>query len=315
MGNGRISRCSHAKTLGAGLDSFGPRPMADFEPCGKHRPGCCACSRCCRPDATGPAPNWPSGWSVTARTVRRDIDRLREPRLPGARHRGRRAATGWAPARPCRRCCSTTTKPSPSRSACAPPRAVGHRHRGDLGARAGQAGTGAAVPAAPSGQRSADGDGPDGRAGPTVDPGDPHHHRHRLPRPRRLRFDYRTHDGTRAIRTSEPHRLVTGPRLVPASAGTPTARTGAPSAWTASSRARPPAPGSPRAPPRARYQRLHFQGDRHNRLPLPGPDHLARAPRPRRSGWPPRPARWSRSTSTAASCGPAPTRSTSWPST
>ena len=61
---------------------------------------------------------------VSARTLRRDVDRLRVARLPGRRHaRARPAATASPPARTSRRCCSTTTKPSPSRSGCAPRRA------------------------------------------------------------------------------------------------------------------------------------------------------------------------------------------------
>ena len=61
---------------------------------------------------------------VSARTLRRDVDRLRVARLPGRRDaRGRPAATAWPPARTSRRCCSTTTKRSPSRSGCGPRRA------------------------------------------------------------------------------------------------------------------------------------------------------------------------------------------------
>ena len=42
-------------------------------------------------------------------------------RLPGRRHApGRPAATGWPPAPTCPRCCSTTTRRSPSPSACGP---------------------------------------------------------------------------------------------------------------------------------------------------------------------------------------------------
>ena len=67
--------------------------------------GRCACCRCCRPTATGRAPSWPSGSEVSVRTLRRDVDRLRElgypveaqprrrRRLP-ARRRRRAAAAG-----------------------------------------------------------------------------------------------------------------------------------------------------------------------------------------------------------------------------
>ena len=62
---------------------------------------------------------------VTTRTVRSDVDRLRELGYPVARHaRASPAATGSAPAPRCRRCCSTTTRRSRSRSGCAPPPAA-----------------------------------------------------------------------------------------------------------------------------------------------------------------------------------------------
>ena len=66
---------------------------------------------------------------VSARTIRRDVERLRDARLPGrVDDRARPAATSCAPARRCRRCCSTTTRRSRSPSGCAPPR--GRRSRG-----------------------------------------------------------------------------------------------------------------------------------------------------------------------------------------
>lgn len=50
-------------------------------PCWRPRHDCCACSHCCRPTGTGPAPSSPSG-SASPRTVRRDVDKLRELGYP-----------------------------------------------------------------------------------------------------------------------------------------------------------------------------------------------------------------------------------------
>ena len=60
---------------------------------------------------------------VSARTIRRDVERLREPGYPVDALTGPRAAIGWRPGRRCRRCSSTTTRPWRSRSACGRPRA------------------------------------------------------------------------------------------------------------------------------------------------------------------------------------------------
>lgn len=57
---------------------------------------------------------------ITARTVRRDIDRLRELGYLITTVKGPGAATGWLPDTSCRPCCSTTTRRSPSRSPCRP---------------------------------------------------------------------------------------------------------------------------------------------------------------------------------------------------
>jgi hypothetical protein len=65
------------------------------------------------------------------------------------------------------------------------------------------------------------------------------------------------------------------------SAGTSTARTGAPTGWTASTRARPPAPVHAAHSAGSRPQRLHLTGDLHLGLPLPGPVHPARQRRDR----------------------------------
>ena len=55
---------------------------------------------------------------VSPRTVRRDVDRLRELGYPVQRARGPTAATGSTPAPSCRRCCSTTSRRSRSPSPC-----------------------------------------------------------------------------------------------------------------------------------------------------------------------------------------------------
>ena len=51
-------------------------------------PAPCACCRCCRPSATGPAPTLAERLGVSLRTLRRDVDRLRELGYPVEAHRG-----------------------------------------------------------------------------------------------------------------------------------------------------------------------------------------------------------------------------------
>ncbi len=50
---------------------------------------------------------------ISLRTVRRDVDRLRELGYPIEAVKGPTAATGSAPAPNYRPCCSTTSRPSP----------------------------------------------------------------------------------------------------------------------------------------------------------------------------------------------------------
>ena len=114
--------------------------------------GRCSCSRCCRPTGSGPERSSPStsasapapcGATSTAsgRSATRSTPRPGSP-----------AATGSPPAPTCRRCCSTTTKPSRSRSGCArPPRASIEGIGGHRAARAGEARAGAARPVAATG--------------------------------------------------------------------------------------------------------------------------------------------------------------------
>ena len=61
---------------------------------------------------------------VSGRTIRRDVERLRALGYPveSLTGPGRRLPAARRAPR-CRRCCSTTTRRSRSRSACAPPRA------------------------------------------------------------------------------------------------------------------------------------------------------------------------------------------------
>ena len=179
-------------------------------------PDCCACCRCCRRPREWPgseladparasacapsAATW-SGCATSATRCRRRW--------------ARSAATAWSPARPCRRCCSTTTRRWRSRSVCAPPPARGGRHRGGLGAGAGQARTGAAVPAAPPGQRAAA--RPPNRCcawdRPTVDPEHLTALAAAVSNRERLRFDYRPRDGVRTPSGCvEPYRLVSAGR-------------------------------------------------------------------------------------------------------
>jgi predicted DNA-binding transcriptional regulator YafY len=98
----------------------------------------------------------------------------------------------------------------------------------------------------------------------------------------RLSFDYRTHDGTSSIRTTEPHRLVhTGRRwyLLGWDVDRQDWRT------YRVDRLDPRTPTgprfAPRTPPDPRHQRLHLAGDLHVGLPLPGPVHPARQRRDR----------------------------------
>ena len=83
----------------------------------------------------------------------------------------------------------------------------------DASARASlQAGTGATAPAAPAGQR--------GAGGHDLDPGQRANRASRrpccarlgLPRPDRVRMEYRTHDAAVSRRDVEPHRLTYGGR-------------------------------------------------------------------------------------------------------
>ena len=46
------------------------------------RRGCCACCRCCRPGGTGPSGELAERLGVTTRTIRNDVDRLRELGYP-----------------------------------------------------------------------------------------------------------------------------------------------------------------------------------------------------------------------------------------
>ena len=129
----------------------------------------------------------------------------------------------------------------------------------------------------------------------------------------RLRFDYRTHDGTSSIRTTEPHRLVHAGRrwyLLGWDVDRQDWRT------YRVDRLDPRTPTGPRFTPRTPISAATPRGRSPRRPTATRPGSpCTSAPRPRRSGSPPPPERWSRSTSTAAPCGPGPTRWTSWPST
>ena len=128
----------------------------------------------------------------------------------GIRSRRARAllVTASAPVRSCRHCCSMTRRPSRSPSVFAPRPRHDRRDRGNLVARLGKAGTGTplrlrhrvnllhsvtvSVPA----------------TGPTVDPETLTAVAAAIRDHLRLRFDYRSHDGTTSLRTAEPHKLV-----------------------------------------------------------------------------------------------------------
>ena len=109
---------------------------------------------------------------VTERTVRRDVGRLRRARLSGGvAERPRRRLPPARRARRCRRCCWTRRRRSRSRWGCARRPGGGDRDRGDVAARPGEAGAGAARPPAAAGRaRSAPPSALPQDAGPTVDP-------------------------------------------------------------------------------------------------------------------------------------------------
>ena len=83
-------------TLGGVQERFVPAIRGTFERCSMRtpRPDCWPCSGCSSPAPTGPVPSSPQRLGVTDRTVRNDIDRLRElgypvdaVRGPGGRYR------------------------------------------------------------------------------------------------------------------------------------------------------------------------------------------------------------------------------------
>ena len=249
--------------------------MADFGPCWRPRRGCCACCRCCRPAATGPAPNSPSGST--------------SPRAPSAATSTGCASLGYpvhaTPGAAGYRLGAGADLPpllldDDEAVAVAVGPAHGRRrhrgrHRGDLPARARQAGAGTAVPAAPPGQRAAVGHRADGRR-----------RSHRRPaltaiaaacRDReRLRFDYRAHDGT-----AQRPRDRAAPAGAPGRAGTCWPGTSTAQDWRTFrvDRIGPRTPTGPRFTPRAPPDpdlAAICPGRSPRGLPLPGPVHPAR---------------------------------------
>ena len=80
-------RC-HAATLGAHQERFVPDGDLISSTCQKPPDGSSRCCRCCRPRASGPAPSSPQRLGVTERTVRNDVDRLRQLGYPVLASRG-----------------------------------------------------------------------------------------------------------------------------------------------------------------------------------------------------------------------------------
>ena len=107
-----------SSTLVGSCGTSGSSMPGRLKRCWTPRCGCSGCCRCCSRGATGRAPTWPTRLEVTTRTVRNDIERLRILGYQVALH-APASAGGYrlgAGSGACRRCCSTTTRRSPSRS-------------------------------------------------------------------------------------------------------------------------------------------------------------------------------------------------------
>ena len=251
---------------------------------------------------------------VSGRTIRRDVERLRDLGYPVDSLPGPPAATRCGPERRCLRCCWTTRRRSRSRSASGPPPArrwPGSRRppcarwssssrscRGRLRRRVRAIGSATfTVP-----------------LGPTVDPHELMLIASACRDCERLRFAYRRRDGAESRRDVEPHALVNlGQRwyLLAWDRGREDWRS-----FRVDRLARPASTG--RAvrgahDPRRRCRGVHQQQHRGTAEPVRGAGHAARgcgrdrAPASRLAG-----ARSARSTPTAASTEPATTTSAGW---
>ena len=135
-GTGGSRRCSsrspvsgglvlHATNLGTIAEGTVPRWRTGSTDARDAPPGCCGCSSLLQSRR-----HWTG--AELAEPARRHHPHDPQRRRAAARRSATRsrpgpaspAATGSAPAAPCRRCCSTTRRRSRSRSVCAPPRAA-----------------------------------------------------------------------------------------------------------------------------------------------------------------------------------------------
>src|SRR5690606_12858405 len=227
-GRGRDAKCGQDVAASARILGACPRPN-----------GCCGCCRCCRPAASGAARSCANGSASAPAPSAATSGGCATSATPCTPGPARAAGTGWRPGRRCRRCCSTTRRPSRSPWACAPPpgRAPGERSKGSGRRRCGPW---------PSSNRSCP-PGCGAASAPCTPPRPPERPARRAAAPRRaparrraprngppagpraaprtltvlaaacrdrevLRFTYRGGDGRETRRAAEPHGLVPAAR-------------------------------------------------------------------------------------------------------
>ena len=137
------------------------------------RPGCSGCCPCSSRGATGAAANSRSGSASACGPCGATSTGCVTSVIRWRRRRARRAVTGSASGAALPRCCWTTRRRWPWRSACTRPRRQRDRAGGDRAAGADQAPADAAVPAPAPDRRLPRHDGPADRAGIPPDAVDP----------------------------------------------------------------------------------------------------------------------------------------------
>ena len=235
------------------------------------------------PRATGPARELAERLGVTTRTVRNDVDRLRDLGYPvhATPGRGRRL-----PARRRRRAAAAAARRRRGGRRRGRPahggRRHGRRHRGDVGPRARQARAGAARRGCGTGSHAAR-----RRRRSPVPTARSHGRRRRADRPRRrlpgpaaaaLRLPRPRRRGRPCASSSRTAWSTLGAALVPRRLGRRPRPTGARSGSTGSSPRTPTGPRfAPRDPPGGDVADVRRQGARHRHVALPRPGHRARA--------------------------------------